>query len=103
MNNTCVAPDYSDDSFWNKVGKFAKKAGSELIETAIAMWEAMKDDDLDALKVATEAYMTASQVVGQQMYQQAAEEAAQQAPPDEGDAPADENVVDVDYEEVDEK
>lgn len=45
MNNTCVAPDYSDDSFWNKVGKFAKKAGSELIETAIAMWEAMKDDD----------------------------------------------------------
>ena len=31
------------------------------------------------------------------------EEAAQQAPADEGDAPADENVVDVDYEEVDEK
>ena len=63
----------------------------------------MKGDDIDALKAATEAYMTASQVVGQQMYQQAAEEAAQQAPNDEGDSPAAENVVDVDYEEIDEK
>ncbi|HJO28599.1 MAG: molecular chaperone DnaK [Candidatus Poseidoniia archaeon] len=83
-----------------KVDEETRKAIEEAKEP---LKEAMKGDDLDALKAATEAYMTASQVVGQQMYQQAAEEAAQQAPADEGDAPADENVVDVDYEEVDEK
>ena len=65
--------------------------------------EAIRGDDLDVLKAATEAYMTASQVVGQQMYQQAAQDAAQQAPEGEEDAASDNNVVDVDYEEVDEK
>jgi len=83
-----------------KVDEETRKAIEEAKEP---LKEAMKGDDLDALKVATEAYMTASQVVGQQMYQQAAEEAAQQAPTDEEDAPAAENVVDVDYEEIDEK
>ncbi|MEE3276551.1 MAG: Hsp70 family protein, partial [Candidatus Thermoplasmatota archaeon] len=83
-----------------KVDEETRKAIEEAKEP---LKEAMKGDDIDALKAATEAYMTASQVVGQQMYQQAAEEAAQQAPTDEGDSPAAENVVDVDYEEIDEK
>ncbi len=83
-----------------KVDEDTRKAIEEAKEP---LKEAMKGDDIDALKAATEAYMTASHVVGQQMYQQPAEEAAQQAPTDEGDSPAAENVVDVDYEEIDEK
>jgi molecular chaperone DnaK len=84
----------------DKVDEETRKGIEEVKEPLV---EAIRGDDLDALKAASEAYMTASQVVGQQMYQQAAEEAAQQAPAGEGDAPADDNVVDVDYEEVDEK
>jgi molecular chaperone DnaK len=84
----------------DKVDEETRKGIEEAKEPLV---EAIRGDDLDALKAASEAYMTASQVVGQQMYQQAAEEAAQQAPAGEGDAPADDNVVDVDYEEVDEK
>ncbi|MCS5524939.1 MAG: Hsp70 family protein, partial [Candidatus Poseidoniia archaeon] len=84
----------------DKVDEGTRKGIEEAKEPLV---EAIRGDDLDALKTASEAYMTASQVVGQQMYQQAAEEAAQQAPAGEGDAPTDDNVVDVDYEEVDEK
>ena len=84
----------------DKVDEETRKGIEEAKEPLV---EAIRGDDLDVLKAASEAYMTASQVVGQQMYQQAAEEAAQQAPAGEGDAPADDNVVDVDYEEVDEK
>jgi molecular chaperone DnaK len=84
----------------DKVDEETRKGIEEAKEPLV---EAIRGNDLDALKAASEAYMTASQVVGQQMYQQAAEEAAQQQPAGEGDAPADDNVVDVDYEEVDEK
>jgi len=84
----------------DKVDEETRKGIEEAKEPLV---EAIRGNDLDVLKAASEAYMTASQVVGQQMYQQAAEEAAQQQPAGEGDAPADDNVVDVDYEEVDEK
>ncbi|HIG63372.1 MAG: molecular chaperone DnaK [Methanobacteriota archaeon] len=84
----------------DKVDEETRKGIEEAKELLV---EAIRGDGLDALKAASEAYMTASQAVGQQMYQQAAEEAAQQAPAGEGDAPAEDNVVDVDYEEIDEK
>ena len=84
----------------DKVDEETRKGIEEAKEPLV---EAIRGDDLDVLKEATEAYMTASQVVGQQMYQQAAEEAAQQAPEGQKDAASDDNVVDVDYEEVDEK
>jgi molecular chaperone DnaK len=64
---------------------------------------AMKEDDLEGLKKALEDFQQASQAIGQMAYQQAAEEQAKnqaEGPDSEVD---DDNVVDVDYEEVDDE
>ncbi|OIR20087.1 MAG: molecular chaperone DnaK [Marine Group III euryarchaeote CG-Bathy1] len=64
---------------------------------------AMKEDDLEGLKKALEDFQQASQEIGQMAYQQAAEEQAKnqaEGPDSEVD---DDNVVDVDYEEIDDE
>ena len=64
---------------------------------------AMKEDDLDGLKKALEDFQQVSQAIGQMAYQQAAEEQAKnqaEGPDSEVD---DDNVVDVDYEEIDDE
>jgi molecular chaperone DnaK len=64
---------------------------------------AMKEDDLEGLKKALEDFQQASQTIGQMAYQQAAEEQAKnqaESPDSEVD---DDNVVDVDYEEIDDE
>ena len=64
---------------------------------------AMKEDDLEGLKKALEDFQQASQAIGQMAYQQAAEEQAKnqaEGPDSEVD---DDNVVDVDYEEIDDE
>ena len=64
---------------------------------------AMKEDDLEGLKKALEDFQQASQEIGQMAYQQAAEEQAKnqaESPDSEVD---DDNVVDVDYEEIDDE
>ena len=64
---------------------------------------AMKEDDLERLKKALEDFQQASQAIGQMAYQQAAEEQAKnqaEGPDSEVD---DDNVVDVDYEEIDDE
>ena len=64
----------------------------------------MKEDDLDSMKKALEEFMEASQSIGQMAYQQAAEEQANNQPAGDDSAPVDDdNVVDVDYEEVEEE
>lgn len=40
-----AAKHYSDDGFWNKVGRWASKAGRTLLIESIAMWCAMQDED----------------------------------------------------------
>jgi molecular chaperone DnaK len=60
--------------------------------------EALKTDDLEAIKAATEEVTTAFQPIAQKMYQQA-EQAGAQAGPEQA---AGEEVVDADYEVVDE-
>ena len=68
----------------------------------------MTDEKLDE-KIKTlnsrivSAYRSGSQAVGQMAYQQAAEEQAQQQPSDNEQEVDDDNVVDVDYEEVEEE
>ncbi len=37
--------NYSDDDFWDKAKKFAKKAGESVLEPALKMYYAAKDDD----------------------------------------------------------
>ena len=64
----------------------------------------MKEDDLDSMKKALEDFQQASQSIGQMAYQQAAEEQAQaQSSEDDSKTVDDDNVVDVDYEEVEEE
>ena len=64
----------------------------------------MKEDDLDTMKKALEEFMEASQAIGQMAYQQAAEEQAENQPEGTTSESVDEdNVVDVDYEEVEEE
>jgi uncharacterized membrane protein YkvA (DUF1232 family) len=39
------ADDYSEDFFWEKVKRVAKKAGREVIEKALILYYALKDSD----------------------------------------------------------
>ncbi len=84
--------DKVDDDTKSKVGESKEKLEA-----------AMKEDDLDALKQALEDFQQSSQAVGQMAYQQAAEEQAQNQAEGEGPEVDDDNVVDVDYEEVEDE
>ena len=77
---------------------------SKVEESKEKLQAAMKEDDLDSMKKALEDFQQASQAIGQMAYQQAAEEQAQ-AQSSDGDSKEvdDDNVVDVDYEEVEEE
>ncbi len=37
--------EYSEEKFWEKVRKYALKAGSEVLEKALFMYEALQDDE----------------------------------------------------------
>ena len=77
---------------------------SKVEESKEKLEATMKEDDLDAMKKALEEFMEASQAIGQMAYQQAAEEQAQNQPEGANTEPVDDdNVVDVDYEEVEEE
>ena len=72
----------------------------ESIESAVAeLEEAVKGDDLEAIKAKTEAVTQVSHKLAEQMYAQAQSEAEQ--PSDDTEKPADDDVVDAEFEEVD--
>src|SRR6201985_359579 len=80
----------------DKVGGDEKTA---IEAAAAALKEAVKADDVDAIKEKTNALAQASMKLGEAMYK--AQQAGEGAAP-EGEAPkADDNVVDADFEEVD--
>jgi molecular chaperone DnaK len=83
----------------DKVGAEEKTA----IETAVAsLKEALKGDDADAIKEKTNTLAQASMKLGEAMYKaQAAEGAAADATADGAGNKPDDNVVDADFEEVD--
>ncbi len=77
---------------------------SKVEESKEKLEAAMKEDDIDSMKKALEEFMEASQAIGQMAYQQAAEEQAQNQPEGaDSESVDDDNVVDVDYEEVEEE
>ena len=76
---------------------------SKVEESKEKLEAAMKEDDFDALKQALEDFQEASQAIGQMAYQQAAEEQAKNQAEGNGQEVDDDNVVDVDYEEVDDE
>ena len=45
--------NYSDDSFWEKLKKFAKKAGATVIEPALKLYYSAKDSDTPILAKTT--------------------------------------------------
>ena len=43
-----LSKEYSDDSFWKKVQKFALKAGREVLDKALTMYYCLQDSDTPA-------------------------------------------------------
>jgi len=48
MKGKNYANEYSEERFWEKVRKNALKAGAEVIEKSLCMFEALKDKDTPA-------------------------------------------------------
>jgi len=95
---------YATDKAITDLGdKIDEETKSKVEESKEKLEAVMKEDDLDSLKQALEDFQQASQAIGQMAYQQAAEEQAQQQPSDKEQEVNDDNVVDVDYEEVEEE
>jgi molecular chaperone DnaK len=95
---------YATDKAITDLGdKIDEETKSKVEESKEKLEAVMKEDDLDSLKQALEDFQQASQAIGQMAYQQAAEEQAKQQPSDNEQEVNDDNVVDVDYEEVEEE
>ena len=97
---------YATDKAIKDLGdKVDEETKSKVEASKEKLEEVMKEDDLDSMKKALEEFMEASQSVGQMAYQQAAEEQAsnEQAGAESTETVDDDNVVDVDYEEVEEE
>jgi molecular chaperone DnaK len=108
--NSADAMVHSVKKSLTEYGDKLEAGEKEKIEEAIKeAEEAIKGDDKEALEKKTEALMTASQKLGEKMYadmqaKQAAEQATAGAASGAADAkPADENVVDAEFKEVNEK
>ncbi|SVC19978.1 uncharacterized protein METZ01_LOCUS272832, partial [marine metagenome] len=99
------------ESFIYATDKAIKDLGDKVDEDTKAKVEeskeklqaAMKEEDLDGLKQALEDFQQASQAIGQMAYQQAAEEQAKNQAEGADSNVDDDNVVDVDYEEIDDE
>ncbi len=95
------------ESMVNGVKKTMEEAGDKLeadektkIESAIAdVEEAVKTDDTDDINAKVQALMESSHKLAEQMYAEAAQQEAGAA---DGEAPQDDNVVDAEFEEVEE-
>ncbi len=95
---------YATDKAITDLGdKVDEETKSKVEESKEKLEAAMKEDDLDSLKQALEDFQQASQAIGQMAYQQAAEEQAKNQSSDGEQEVDDDNVVDVDYEEVEEE
>ena len=95
---------YATDKAIKDLGdKVDEETKTKVEESKEKLAVSMKEDDLDSMKKALEEFMEASQSIGQMAYQQAAEEQANNQPADDSAPVDDDNVVDVDYEEVEEE
>jgi len=83
-------------------GDKIEEADKTQIETDVAaLKEVLDGEDGDAIKAKTEALSQSSMKLGEAIYKATQEDAAATDAPMGDDAPADENVVDADFEEVD--
>jgi len=94
----------------SSVKEYGEKIGAEevgKVESAInSLKEALKGDDLDAIKKSTDELSTASQAIGKIIYEEAAKQAAEQqaaqAETPENPAPNSDEIIDADFEVKDE-
>ena len=94
---------YATDKAISDLGdKVDEETKSKVEEAREKLESAMKEDDLDALKKALEEFQKSSQSIGEMAYQQVAEEQAKQDEEKSSSENGDDNVVDADYEEVEE-
>ena len=49
MSDHNYADDFNDDSFWNKLSRYARTIGRELVEKALALYYALQDKDTPLL------------------------------------------------------
>ena len=94
---------YATDKAISDLGdKVDEETKSKVEEAREKLESAMKEDDLDALKKALEEFQKSAQSIGEMAYQQVAEEQAKQDEEKSSSENGDDNVVDADYEEVEE-
>ena len=96
---------YATDKAIKDLGdKVDEETKTKVEESKEKLEASMKEDDLDAMKKALEEFMQTSQSIGEMAYEQAAEEQTNNQSAGDESAPVDDdNVVDVDYEEVEEE
>ncbi|MEJ5920346.1 MULTISPECIES: molecular chaperone DnaK [unclassified Corynebacterium] len=83
--------------------KVSQEIRDRVEEAAKEVDEALKGTDLEAIKSAVEKLSTESQEMGKAIYESEAAQGATQADAAEGEAPADDNVVDAEVVDEDEK
>lgn len=82
--------------------KVSEDTKTKVTEAADAVDEALKGDDLDAIKSAVEKLSTESQEMGKQIYEAQAAEGGAEGAGDAGAAQGDPNVVDAEVVDEDE-
>jgi molecular chaperone DnaK len=90
----------------SELGDKVEAAERAAIESAVSdLKEALKGDDKDVIEKKTEALAEASGKLAERMYQQQGPEGGEGAPgaEAEGSSAADDDVVDAEFEEVDDK
>ena len=104
LRNNADSLAYQTERLISENGDKIEAADREAAERAIAdVRKALEGEDLEAIRSATAVLQTAAQKLGEQMYQAAPGADGAGATPSADEAPADEEVVDAEFEAADEK
>ena len=103
LRNNAESTSYQTRKFLeDNEDKVSEDTKTKVTEAADAVDEALKGDDLDAIKSAVEKLSTESQEMGKQIYEAQAAEAGAEGAADAGAAQGDPNVVDAEVVDEDE-
>jgi len=103
LRNNAESTSYQTRKFLeDNEDKVSEDTKTKVTEAADAVDEALKDDDLDAIKSAVEKLSTESQEMGKQIYEAQAAEGGAEGAGDAGAAQGDPNVVDAEVVDEDE-
>ncbi|MDE2918591.1 MAG: molecular chaperone DnaK [Chloroflexota bacterium] len=104
LRNNADSLAYQTERLISENGDKIEADDREAAERAIAdVRKALEGEDLEAIRSATAVLQTAAQKLGEQMYQAAPGADGAEPPPTAGEAPADDDVVDAEFEAADEK